>query len=70
MVGVTTRRLLGIHQLIVDGDFEHTPSRGDQDQLADVLLELLQQSFRQTDGPRCVASRHAVLDRDPHGGGV
>lgn len=67
MLGVAAGRLLREDELIVHSDFEHAPDRGNQDELGQRVLELLQQPFRQTDGSRRVASRLAVLDRDPHG---
>jgi len=63
---VTTRCLLGIDQLAVDGDLEDAAARRDDDEILYVVLELLQQPLRQTDGSRCVASLGAVLDRDLH----
>jgi hypothetical protein len=64
---MTPRLLLGVGEAIVHLDFEDpTPGR-DEDEVGDLVLELLQQPLRQTDGPRSVASLRAVLDRDLHG---
>ena len=66
MLGVAAGRLLREDELIVHDDLEHASDRGDQDELGQFVLELLQQPFRQTDGSRRVASVLAVLDRDLH----
>jgi hypothetical protein len=64
---VSPRLLLGKREAIVDFDLEDPSPGRDEDEVGDVVLELFQQPFRQTDGSRSVASLRAILDRDPHG---
>ena len=45
-------RLLREHEVAVDHDLEDTSPGGEQDQLRDLVFELFQQAFRQTDGSR------------------
>ena len=66
MFRVTTRLFLGVDELVVEGYLEHTAPRRRQNELVEIVLELLQQPLRQTDGSRCVSSLSAVLDRYPH----
>jgi hypothetical protein len=44
--------LLREHQVAIDEDLEDATPRGDDDQLRDLVFELFQQAFRQTDGSR------------------
>lgn len=66
MVTMPARGLLRVEEMAVDHDLEDPTSGWDQRYVFDVVLELLQQPLRQTDGSRCVASLSAVLDRDLH----
>ncbi len=56
---------LGEDQYVVQDDLEAPASGGDQDQLAEVGLQVLQYICRQTDGFGLVASHGAVLDTHP-----
>jgi hypothetical protein len=58
--------LLRRDELVVDRDLEDASRRGDQRQVRDLVLELVQQQLRQTDGSRRVASLGAIFDRDLH----
>ena len=44
--------LLREHQVAIDHDLEDAAPRRDDDQLRDLVFELFQQAFRQTDGSR------------------
>ena len=66
MVAVATGRFLRIEEVPVGHDLEDAAPRWDEGDVLDIVLELLQQPLRQTDGSRCVASLSAVLDRDLH----
>jgi hypothetical protein len=65
---MTPAPAFGGDELVIDRDLEHPAPRRNEHELGDVLLKLLQQPLRQTDGSRTVASLSAVLDRDVHGG--
>jgi hypothetical protein len=58
---------LGVEELTVDGQLEAPAARGDQLQLADLLLETVEQLARQTDGLRLVVSHRTVTQFDVHG---
>ena len=66
-VGVTLRSLLRVHQVAVHNHLISTTPRRDDLQIRDLLFELFEQAFRQTDGSRCIASLSAVFDRYLHG---
>ena len=53
---------LGVDGLAVDPDLEAATRAGLQGQPVELILELLRECFRQTDGFREVASRGAVRD--------
>ena len=55
---------LGVDEFTVDGNLESAPARGHQGEGLDVLLELLNDTFRHTDGLGFIASRRAVFDPD------
>jgi hypothetical protein len=44
--------LLREHEVAIDHDLEGATPRGEDDQLRDLVFELFQQAFRQTDGSR------------------
>ena len=67
MLCVPPRALLGVHEVVVHSDLENTTAGGNEREIAQLVLELLQQPLRQTDGSRGIASLGAVFDRDPHG---
>lgn len=60
------RALLGIDTLCVEVDLEHAPRGRFQLHYFEVVLELLKDPFRQTDGSRSVTSGAAILDGDLH----
>src|SRR5262245_1266262 len=60
-------RELGEDELVVLLHLEAASIGRDQDQGLDVLLEALEQLFRQTDGTGFVVSDRAVADLDLHG---
>jgi hypothetical protein len=55
---------LGEGEFAVDGDFETSAAGGDERETFNVLLELSQESVRQTDGLIFVASGRAVFNVD------
>jgi hypothetical protein len=63
---VLTRCFLGVEELTVELDLEDAASRRDQRQTFDVVFELLEDAFRQTDGSRRIPSLGAIFDRDLH----
>jgi hypothetical protein len=67
MLGVATRDLLRINEIVVEGNLEDSAAGRHDDDLAEDMLELGKNLFRQTDGSRRIASLSAVLDRDFHG---
>jgi hypothetical protein len=64
---VAARGFLRIDEIVVENNFEDSPAGRHDDDLAQVVLELGKNLFRQTDGSRRIASLGAVLDRDSHG---
>ena len=71
MLGKTAGVELGEDELAVQDDLKTPSPGGDQDELAEVGLEVLQYIRRQTDGSGLIASHGAVLDTHPlelHGG--
>ena len=66
VVRVPAGLLLGIDQPVVERDLEDATRGGDERQVLDIVFELLQQAFRQTDGFRGIASLRAELDGDLH----
>jgi hypothetical protein len=67
LVGELAGLELGVDQLTVDGQLETPAARWDQLQLADLLLETVEQLARQTDGLRLVVSHRTVAQLDVHG---
>src|SRR5262245_58026828 len=61
LVGEFAGLELGIHQLAVDGELETTATRWNQSQALHLLLVGSQNSVRQTDGLRLIASHRAVF---------
>ena len=57
---------LGVDFRAVDADLKASVAERDQGQAADVLLVLVQQVFRQTDGFGFIASSRAVFDPNVH----
>lgn len=55
-------RSLGINERVAHRYLEDPTPGGDQSNVVDDLLELLEDSLRQTDGSRRIASLGAVLD--------
>ncbi len=55
---------LGEGEFAVDGDFELSTAGWDERKAFDILLELSEESVRQTDGLVFVASSRAVFDVD------
>ena len=66
IVGVTSRFLLRGNEVAVDDHLKDASLGGDDFELRNRLLELLEQPLRQTDGLRPIASDGAVFDRDVH----
>ncbi len=62
--------LLRVDAFVVDIYLENASPRGDQDHLFEIVLELLQDPLRQTDGSRRVPSLAAVLDAYSHAGNL
>ena len=66
VLGVASGLLLRVDELVPEGHLEDAPPGRHEDDLVQVVFELFQQAFRQTDGSRSEASLGAVLDRYPH----
>ena len=66
-IRVFARCLLRGDELAVHSDLEHATAGGDERDLGDAPLDLVEQPFRQTDGSGTVASASAVLDAYLHG---
>lgn len=66
VVGERSAFQLRVDELVVDADLEATPVGGEQRQFLDLLLELLDEMVRQTDGLGLVPSGRAILNADSH----
>ena len=64
------RCLLRGDKLAVHSHLENATAGGDERDLGDARLDLVEQPFRQTDGSGTVASTSAVLDAYMHGGSL
>ena len=67
LIGEAPGLQLGVDQLSVERQFEAAAARGDQLQLADLLLVRREELARQTDGLRLVVSHRTVDEFHVHG---